>query len=53
MNVDEYSAEFFRRREAQERELADKAQSEEIKAIHLALAENYRAAAEEAERAEQ
>ncbi|HEY0629618.1 MAG TPA: hypothetical protein VGD23_09840 [Sphingomicrobium sp.] len=50
MNTDEYSAEYFRRREAHERELAEKAHSEEIRVIHLALAENYQAAAEEAER---
>ncbi|MCL6699169.1 hypothetical protein LZ496_10305 [Sphingomonas sp. NSE70-1] len=53
MNTEEYSAEYFRRREAEERKLAEKTQSDEIKAIHSALAENYQAAAEEVERAEQ
>lgn len=46
------SPEYYRMREAREREMAENAASEEIRAIHLALAENYQAAAEEAEEAE-
>jgi hypothetical protein len=48
-NIDN-SPEYYRMREARERELAERAKLEEVKAIHRALAENYRLAAEEAER---
>lgn len=44
------SPEYYRMREAREREMAENAPNEEVRAIHLALAENYMVAAEEAER---
>lgn len=44
------SPEYYRMREARERELATTAASEEARQSHLALAENYRMVAEEAER---
>ena len=46
----DHSPDYYRKREAQEREMAETAISEESKAIHLALAENYRLVAEEIER---
>lgn len=49
-SIDEYSADYLRRRAVRERDLAAKAHSDEIRAIHVALAENYEAAAEDAER---
>ena len=36
-------------REAQEREMSDKAVTDEARAVHLALADRYREMAEEAE----
>ena len=44
------SPEYYRMREAREREMAAIAPNEEVKRAHLALAENYRLVAEEAER---
>ena len=49
MSEGEHSAEYFKRRAEEERELAAHARSDGIRAIHLALAENYQAAAAETE----
>jgi hypothetical protein len=49
MKTVDNSPEYFRMRETQEREMADKAPTEEGRAVHLALAERYRDLAEDAE----
>ena len=48
MHLDSNSAAYYRQREAQEREMAAKAQSQEIFSIHLSMANRYRILAEEA-----
>lgn len=53
MPIERHPAEYFRRREAKELALADKATSEEIRQIYLSLAQRYRYLAENAEQAEQ
>ena len=42
MQQSEDSPDYFRKREAQERDLAAQAADEAVKKIHLALAEEYR-----------
>ena len=49
MNTSDNSPEYYRMRETQEREMADKAINEEARAVHQALADRYREMAEEAE----
>ena len=49
MNTSDNSPEYYRMREAQEQEMADKAATEEGRAVHQALADRYRELAEEAE----
>lgn len=49
MNTSDNSPEYYRMRETQEREMADKAANEEARAVHQALADRYREMAEEAE----
>ena len=49
MDTSDNSPEYFRMRELRERESAEQATSDEVKFSHLALAENYRLLAEEAE----
>lgn len=50
MNTIDNSAEYFRMREAQERAMAERAASEEIRSIHLTLADRYRELADEADK---
>ena len=50
MVIADDSAEYYRMREEHEFKMAAEARSEEARHIHLALAENYQALAEEAER---
>lgn len=49
MNKFDDSPEYYRLREAQERERAEKALTDEARAVHLALAERYGETAIEAE----
>ena len=49
MNTSDNSPEYYRMREAQEQEMADKAATEEGRAVHQALADRYSELAEEAE----
>ena len=49
MNTSDNSPEYYRMREAQEQEMADKAATEEGRAVHQALADRYRELAEEVE----
>ncbi|HEY0629619.1 MAG TPA: hypothetical protein VGD23_09845 [Sphingomicrobium sp.] len=49
MSVELNGNDYFRRRERDERELADKAASEAIRDLHLTMAERYRVLAEESE----
>ena len=50
MNTVDDSAEYFRMREAQERDMAERATSDEVRSIHLSLADRYRELADEAEK---
>lgn len=50
MSMVDDSAEYFRMREAQERAMAERAASDEIREIHFALAERYRELADEADK---
>ena len=49
MNTSDNSPEYYRMREAQEQEMADKAATEEGRYVHQALADRYRELADEAE----
>jgi len=49
MPLEHHSSDYFRRREAKERALADRASAEDIKDIYLSLAEWYRLLADNAE----
>jgi len=52
MRADSNSADYYRQREAHERELAEKASLPNVRQIHLSLAERYRALAESADELE-
>jgi hypothetical protein len=49
MTIECHSSDYFRRREAKERALADGASAEDIRKIYLSLADWYRLLAENAE----
>ncbi len=49
MTIECHSSDYFRRREAKERALADGASAEDIRNIYLSLADWYRLLAENAE----
>ena len=52
MNMADDSPEYYRMREAREREMAADAATEEIRYVHETLAESYRELAEDAEKRE-
>ena len=52
MRKDSNSADYYRQREAHERELAEKANLPNVRQIHLSLAKRYRALAENADELE-
>ena len=52
MNVDPNPSEYYRRREADEREIAAKAADKTIRDIHLNMADRYRKLAQDAARLE-
>lgn len=49
METTDDTAEYYRMRESQERSMALKARNEEVRSIHLALADKYRERADLAE----